>query len=66
MNFLYILQIKAMVYEKSLRLSTVATTGGTMDMGQITNHMSSDPIAMFFMFQMVNNLWVVPVQVCRH
>ena len=55
-----------MVYEKSLRLSTVATTGGTMDMGQITNHMSSDPIAMFFMFQMVNNLWVVPVQVCRH
>ncbi|XP_071784145.1 ATP-binding cassette sub-family C member 9-like isoform X2 [Asterias amurensis] len=55
--------LQGMVYEKSLHLSTVATTGGTMDMGQITNHMSSDPIAMFFMFQMVNNLWVVPIQI---
>ncbi|XP_033648066.1 ATP-binding cassette sub-family C member 9-like [Asterias rubens] len=54
--------IQAMVYEKSLRLSTVATTGGTMDMGQITNHMSVDPTAIYFMFQMVNNLWAVPIQ----
>ncbi|XP_071784198.1 ATP-binding cassette sub-family C member 9-like isoform X1 [Asterias amurensis] len=54
--------IQAMVYEKSLRLSTVATTGGKMDMGQITNHMSVDPTALFFMFQMVNNLWAIPVQ----
>ena len=52
-----------MVYEKTLRLSTVATTGGKMTMGQITNHMSVDPNAIQFMFQMVNNLWAIPVQV---
>ncbi|XP_022081211.1 ATP-binding cassette sub-family C member 9-like [Acanthaster planci] len=54
--------IQTMVYEKSLRLSTVATTGGKMNMGQITNHMSVDPNAIQFMFQMVNNLWAIPVQ----
>ncbi|XP_038067008.1 ATP-binding cassette sub-family C member 9-like [Patiria miniata] len=54
--------IQTMVYEKSLRLSTVATTGGKMNMGQITNHMSTDPNAIQFMFQMFNNLWAIPVQ----
>ncbi|XP_033647324.1 ATP-binding cassette sub-family C member 9-like [Asterias rubens] len=54
--------VQAMVYEKSLRLSTVATTGGSMNMGQITNHMSVDPNAIQLMFQNFNNLWCVPVQ----
>ncbi|XP_038066901.1 ATP-binding cassette sub-family C member 9-like [Patiria miniata] len=54
--------IQAMVYEKSLRLSTVATTGGKMNMGQITNHMSVDPNAIQIMFQNFNNLWCIPVQ----
>ena len=52
-----------MVYEKSLRLSTVATTGGKMSMGQITNHMSVDPNAILTMFQNFNNLWCIPIQV---
>ncbi|XP_022081586.1 ATP-binding cassette sub-family C member 9-like [Acanthaster planci] len=54
--------IQAMVYEKSLRLSTVATTGGKMNIGQITNHMSVDPNAIQIMFQNFNNLWCIPIQ----
>ena len=54
---------QTMVYEKALCLSTVATTGGKMNMGQITNHMSVDPNAVMFMFLFVNNLWAIPIQV---
>ncbi|XP_022081606.1 ATP-binding cassette sub-family C member 9-like [Acanthaster planci] len=53
--------LQAMVYEKSLRLSTFATAG-KMNMGQITNHMSVDPMVIQQMFQSVNYLWSVPVQ----
>ncbi|XP_071492094.1 ATP-binding cassette sub-family C member 9-like [Diadema antillarum] len=34
--------LQAVVYEKSLRLSTYAMSSGMMTMGQITNHMSVD------------------------
>ena len=51
------------VYEKSLRLSTFATTGGLMTVGQITNHMSTDAMNLYFMFQWINTLLAIPVQV---
>ena len=49
-----------MVYEKSLSLSTFATTGGDMTVGQITNHMSTDPMNLLYMFQYFHFLWTVP------
>ena len=49
-----------MVYEKSLSLSTFATTGGAMTIGQITNHMSTDSMNLLFMFQFFQFLWTVP------
>ena len=54
---------QTMVYEKSLRLSTFATTGGMMTMGQITNHMSTDAMAVLFMFQTIHYLVTIPIQV---
>ncbi|XP_033647488.1 ATP-binding cassette sub-family C member 9-like [Asterias rubens] len=52
--------IQSMVYEKSLSLSTFATTGGDMTVGQITNHMSTDPMNLLYMFQYFHFLWTVP------
>ena len=54
-----------MVYEKALRLSTYATTGGKMTMGQITNHMSTDAMAVLYMFQTFYYLFSIPIQVGR-
>ena len=51
------------VYEKSLRLSTSAISSGEMSMGRITNHMSTDAMAMLFLFQWLHHLWAIPVQV---
>eukprot|EP00057_Strongylocentrotus_purpuratus_P027514 XP_011681988.1 PREDICTED: ATP-binding cassette sub-family C member 9-like [Strongylocentrotus purpuratus] len=55
--------IQTMVYEKSLRLSTYATTGGMMTMGQITNHMSTDAMSLLFCFQMMHYCWSIPLQI---
>ncbi|XP_038067188.1 ATP-binding cassette sub-family C member 9-like [Patiria miniata] len=52
--------IQTMVYEKSLSLSTYATTGGDMTAGQITNHMSTDPMNLLYMFQYFHFSWTVP------
>ncbi|XP_033123425.1 ATP-binding cassette sub-family C member 9-like isoform X2 [Anneissia japonica] len=53
--------IQAVVYEKSLALSTFAITGGAMTMGQITNHMSTDAMSLVYIFQLGNQLWSIPV-----
>ncbi|XP_071504808.1 ATP-binding cassette sub-family C member 9-like [Diadema antillarum] len=55
--------LQTMVYEKSLRLSTYATTGGMMTMGQITNHMSTDAMSLLFCFQMMHYCWSIPLQI---
>ncbi|XP_038069146.1 ATP-binding cassette sub-family C member 9-like isoform X2 [Patiria miniata] len=55
--------LQGLVYEKSLRLSTYATTGGMMTVGQITNHMSTDAMNILFMFQTINYMWSIPMQV---
>ncbi|XP_072037224.1 ATP-binding cassette sub-family C member 9-like isoform X2 [Amphiura filiformis] len=55
--------IQTTVYEKSLRLSTYATSGGLMTMGQITNHMSTDAMNLFSMFMWINTLLTTPIQV---
>ena len=55
--------IQTMVYEKSLRLSTYATTGGMMTMGEITNHMSTDAMAIMYSFQTIHYLITIPIQV---
>ncbi|XP_030828521.1 ATP-binding cassette sub-family C member 8 [Strongylocentrotus purpuratus] len=55
--------IQSMVYEKSLRLSTYAMSGGVMTMGQVTNHMSVDAANVQFFFDRGNELWVVPFRI---
>ena len=55
--------LQTTVYEKSLRLSTYATTGGMMTTGQITNHMSTDAMNLFSMFMTMNTLFSAPFQV---
>ncbi|XP_022081543.1 ATP-binding cassette sub-family C member 9-like [Acanthaster planci] len=55
--------LQGLVYQKALRLSTYATTGGMMTVGQITNHMSTDAMNVLFMFQTINYLWSIPMQV---
>ncbi|XP_038068619.1 ATP-binding cassette sub-family C member 9-like [Patiria miniata] len=55
--------IQAMVYEKSLRLSTVAISSGEMHMGQITNHMSVDQDSIQYMFQNINMAIAAPIQI---
>ncbi|XP_071805798.1 ATP-binding cassette sub-family C member 9-like [Asterias amurensis] len=55
--------LQTMVYEKALRLSTYATTGGKMTMGQITNHMSTDAMAVLYMFQTFYYLFSIPIQI---
>ncbi|XP_022105345.1 ATP-binding cassette sub-family C member 9-like [Acanthaster planci] len=52
--------IQTMVYEKSLSLSTFASTGGEMTAGQITNHMSTDAMNLLYMFQYLHFTWTVP------
>ena len=49
-----------MVYEKSLSLSTFATTGGDMTTGQITNHISTDANNLLTMFQYFQYSWNFP------
>ncbi|XP_033647740.1 ATP-binding cassette sub-family C member 9-like [Asterias rubens] len=54
--------LQAVVFEKSLRMSTFATTGGMMTIGQITNHMSTDSMNVLGMFQTINYMWSIPIQ----
>ncbi|XP_071498097.1 ATP-binding cassette sub-family C member 9-like [Diadema antillarum] len=55
--------LQSMVYEKSLRLSTFAMSGGMMTMGQVTNHMSVDAANVQFFFDRANELWTVPIRI---
>ncbi|XP_041460450.1 ATP-binding cassette sub-family C member 9-like isoform X1 [Lytechinus variegatus] len=52
--------LQSTIYEKSLRLSTYAMTGGSMTMGQITNHMSVDANNIMFFFMFANEVWATP------
>ncbi|XP_041459434.1 ATP-binding cassette sub-family C member 9-like isoform X1 [Lytechinus variegatus] len=54
--------IQSMVYEKSLRLSTYAMSGGMMTMGQVTNHMSLDATNVQQFFNWANELWTIPIK----
>ncbi|XP_071484824.1 ATP-binding cassette sub-family C member 9-like [Diadema antillarum] len=55
--------IQSVVYEKSLRLSTYAMSGGMMTMGQITNHMSVDANNVMMFFMLGNEVWATPVKI---
>ncbi|XP_054751628.2 ATP-binding cassette sub-family C member 9-like isoform X1 [Lytechinus pictus] len=55
--------IQSLVYEKSLRLSTYAMSGGMMSMGQVTNHMSVDATNLQFFFNFGNELWIIPIRI---
>ena len=65
-NNIYLHYFQTMVYDKSLRLSSYAISGGSMTVGQITNHMSTDALNMFFFSQRLHYLWAVPFRVCIH
>ena len=52
-----------MVFDKSLRLSTYAMSGGSMTVGEITNHMSTDAMNVLFFCQRMHYLWAVPFKV---
>jgi ATP-binding cassette subfamily C (CFTR/MRP) protein 8/ATP-binding cassette subfamily C (CFTR/MRP) protein 9 len=55
---------QALVYDKSLRLSPFAFNEGKMTTGQVMNHMSVDPLSVFFFFYWMHDVWTMPVQVC--
>ncbi|XP_072177741.1 ATP-binding cassette sub-family C member 9-like [Diadema setosum] len=55
--------IQSMVYEKALRLSTYAMSGGMMTMGQITNHMSIDATNVQFFFNYGVEIFTIPVKI---
>ena len=57
--------LQTMVYDKSLRLSSYSISGGSMTVGQITNHMSVDAYNMFFFSQRMHYLWAVPFRVSK-
>ncbi|XP_022081016.1 ATP-binding cassette sub-family C member 8-like isoform X2 [Acanthaster planci] len=52
--------LQAMVYDKSLRLASYTLTGGSMTVGQITNHMSVDALNVLEAFQILFYLFSVP------
>ncbi|XP_071477089.1 ATP-binding cassette sub-family C member 9-like [Diadema antillarum] len=52
--------IQTAVFKKSLRLSTSAINGGSMTMGQITNHMSVDPKNLYTAIMWIHLVWSVP------
>ncbi|XP_072031466.1 ATP-binding cassette sub-family C member 9-like isoform X2 [Amphiura filiformis] len=52
--------LQTMVYDKALRLSSYSISGGSMTLGQITNHMSTDAFNMFYFCQRIHYLWAVP------
>ena len=60
-NYCYFLQ--TVIYDKSLRLSTYALTGGSMTVGHVTNHMSTDAMNLLFYFQKMHFIWAIPFQV---
>ena len=48
------------MYNKALRLSSYSMTGGSMTMGQITNHMSVDATNILNSFQWIHYIWSIP------
>ncbi|XP_030838922.1 ATP-binding cassette sub-family C member 9 isoform X2 [Strongylocentrotus purpuratus] len=52
--------LQAAVYSKALRLSSYSMTGGSMTMGQITNHMSVDATNILNSFQWIHYVWSIP------
>ncbi|XP_072179889.1 ATP-binding cassette sub-family C member 9-like [Diadema setosum] len=55
--------LQSMVYEKALRLSTQAMSGGAMSVGQVTNLMSADASNVMFYFFNVNEIWAIPIKI---
>ncbi|XP_072031469.1 ATP-binding cassette sub-family C member 9-like [Amphiura filiformis] len=49
-----------MVYDKALRLSSYSISGGSMTVGEITNHMSTDAFNVFYFCQRLHYLWAIP------
>ncbi|XP_030856170.1 ATP-binding cassette sub-family C member 9 isoform X1 [Strongylocentrotus purpuratus] len=55
--------IQSAVYAKSLRLSSSVIGSGSLTIGEITNHMSVDPRAIFLALQWFHSCWFIPYQV---
>ncbi|XP_070559239.1 ATP-binding cassette sub-family C member 8-like isoform X2 [Ptychodera flava] len=55
--------IQAYTYEKSLHLPVSALSSGDMTVGQVTNHMSVDAMAIFHSTQTQAGIWTVPFHV---
>ncbi|XP_072050857.1 ATP-binding cassette sub-family C member 9-like [Amphiura filiformis] len=55
--------VQTMIYDKSLRLSTYALSGGSMTVGHVTNHMSTDAMNLLFFFQKMHFIWAIPLQI---
>ncbi|XP_078665040.1 ATP-binding cassette sub-family C member 8-like [Branchiostoma floridae x Branchiostoma belcheri] len=53
--------LQAMVYEKTLRLSSAALTGGTMTTGGVINHLSIDAGNIMDFFFYIFYLWSAPI-----
>ncbi|KAL8596886.1 hypothetical protein ACOMHN_065836 [Nucella lapillus] len=55
--------IQAMVYSKSLKLSSLVLSSGKLNIGQIMNNMSVDSTFLMYFFFFVHYIWAVPIQV---
>ncbi|XP_076452886.1 ATP-binding cassette sub-family C member 9-like [Babylonia areolata] len=55
--------IQAMVYSKSLKLSSLVLSNGKLTTGQIMNNMSVDSTFLMYFFFFIHYIWAVPVQV---
>ncbi|XP_038053890.1 ATP-binding cassette sub-family C member 9-like isoform X2 [Patiria miniata] len=52
--------IQTVVYEKSLRLRTFCQGKGSLNVGRITNHMSTDADNIFNFFLSMHQAWIMP------
>ncbi|KAL3856342.1 hypothetical protein ACJMK2_011111, partial [Sinanodonta woodiana] len=54
--------LQAMIYTKSLKLSSLVLSDGTTTLGQIMNHMSSDASSLMSLFFYMHYIWATPLQ----
>ncbi|XP_072032683.1 ATP-binding cassette sub-family C member 9-like isoform X2 [Amphiura filiformis] len=55
--------LQTMVFDKALHLSSYTISGGSMTVGQITNHVSTDAMNIMYFCQRIHYVWAVPLKI---
>ncbi|XP_071784244.1 ATP-binding cassette sub-family C member 9-like [Asterias amurensis] len=53
--------IQTVVYDKSLRLTNYSNCKGSLNVGQITNHISTDASNIYSCFTLLHQAWIMPL-----